>query len=68
VLLPVMRDGRRTGEREPLDVLRDRRRDAVAALPERLRALEPESPPYEVQIAPGLDALVHRLHEQLGAP
>src|SRR3989440_355084 len=67
VLRPVMRDGRRTGEREPLDVPRDRRSDAVAALPERLRALEPEGPAYEVQISPGLDALVHRLHEQLAA-
>ena len=68
VLRPVMRDGTRIGEREPLDALRERCRDSVAALPDRLRALEPEGPPYEVQISPGLDALVHRLHEQLGAP
>jgi nicotinate phosphoribosyltransferase len=68
VLQPVMRDGRRTGERESLDVLRDRCRDSVRSLPERLRALEPQGEPYEVQISPGLDALVHRLHEQLGAP
>jgi nicotinate phosphoribosyltransferase len=68
VLRSVMRGGRRTGEREPLDVLRDRCRASVGSLPDRLRALEPEGPPYEVQISPGLDALVHRLHEQLGAP
>jgi nicotinate phosphoribosyltransferase len=68
VLRPVMRDGRRTGEREPLEVLRDRCRESVGALPDRLRALEPEGEPYEVQISPGLDALVHRLHELLGAP
>jgi nicotinate phosphoribosyltransferase len=68
VLRSVMRDGRRTGEREPLDMLRDRCRDSLSSLPDRLRALEPEGEPYDVQISPGLDALVHRLHEQLGAP
>jgi nicotinate phosphoribosyltransferase len=68
VLQTVMRDGTRIDGREPLDVLRDRRRDAVAALPDGLRALDPEGPPYDVRISPGLDALVHRLHERLGAP
>jgi nicotinate phosphoribosyltransferase len=68
VLQLVMRDGTRVGDREPLDTLRERRRDSVAALPARLRALEPEGPPYDVHISPGLDALVQRLHEQLGAP
>jgi hypothetical protein len=33
-----------------------------------LRALAPEGPPFDVQISPELDALVHWLHEQLGAP
>jgi nicotinate phosphoribosyltransferase len=68
VLELVMRAGRRIGERDSLDVLRDRRADAVDALPDHLRALEPEGPAYDVQISPGLDALVHRLHDQLGAP
>jgi nicotinate phosphoribosyltransferase len=68
VLQPVMRDGKRVGHREALSALRDRCRASVASLPARLRALEPEGPPYEVRISPGLDALVHRLHEQLGAP
>jgi nicotinate phosphoribosyltransferase len=68
VLQLVMRDGTRIGDREPLDTLRERRRDSVAALPARLRALEPEGPPYDVHISPGLDALVQRLHKQLGAP
>jgi nicotinate phosphoribosyltransferase len=68
VLQPVMRDGKRVGDREALSALRDRCRASVASLPARLRALEPEGPPYEVRISPGLDALVHRLHEQLGAP
>jgi nicotinate phosphoribosyltransferase len=68
LLQPVMRDGIRTRDPEALDVLRERRRDSVAALPDRLRALEPEGPEYQVRISPGLDALVHRLHAQLGAP
>jgi nicotinate phosphoribosyltransferase len=68
VLQPVMRDGDRIADREPLDTLRERCRDSVGALPARLRALEPQGARYEVQISPGLDALVHRLHEQLGAP
>jgi nicotinate phosphoribosyltransferase len=68
VLQPVMRDGKRVGHREALSALRDRCRASVASLPARLRALEPEGPPYEVRISPGLDALVRRLHEQLGAP
>jgi nicotinate phosphoribosyltransferase len=68
VLQPVMRDGKRTGEPEPLHALRDRCRASVGALPARLRALEPEGPPYDVYVSPELDALVHRLHDQLGAP
>jgi nicotinate phosphoribosyltransferase len=68
VLQPVMHGGKRIEDREPLDVLRDRCRASLAALPARLRVLEPEGPPYDVLISPGLDALVHRLHEQLDAP
>jgi nicotinate phosphoribosyltransferase len=68
VLESVMRDGKRVQEPEPLDTLRERCRASVGALPARLRALEPDGPPYEVQISPLLDDLVHRLHEQLGAP
>jgi nicotinate phosphoribosyltransferase len=67
VLERVMVDGKRVAEREPLDALRDRCRRAVASLPPGLRALEPEGPPYDVRISPGLDALVHELHAQLGA-
>jgi nicotinate phosphoribosyltransferase len=68
LLRSVMRDGRRLEPTEPLDVLRDRCRTSVAALPERLRALAPEPPPFEVRTSPELDALVRRLHEGLGAP
>ena len=58
VLRPVIRDGKRLEAVEPLSTLRDRCRVWVAALPDRLRALEPEPPPYEVRTSPGLDALV----------
>jgi nicotinate phosphoribosyltransferase len=68
LLTPVMRSGERVGDREPLDALRDRCRDAVGALPARLRAVEPEGAPYEVQLSPGLDDLVRRLHERLEQP
>jgi nicotinate phosphoribosyltransferase len=68
VLESVMRAGRRLAPADPLDVLRDRCRASVAALPERLRALAPAPPPYEVRTSPELDALVRRLHEGLGAP
>ena len=68
MLRPVMRDGRRLAVAEPLTALRDRCRASVAALPAGLRALEPEPPPYEVRTSAGLDALVRRVHEDLGAP
>jgi nicotinate phosphoribosyltransferase len=68
LLRSVMRDGRRLEPTERHDVLRDRYRASIAALPERLRALAPEPPPYEVRTSPELDALVRRLHEGLGAP
>jgi nicotinate phosphoribosyltransferase len=68
LLTLVMRSGERVGDREPLDALRDRCRDAVGALPARLRALEPEGAPYEVQLSAGLDDLVRRLHERLEKP
>jgi nicotinate phosphoribosyltransferase len=47
--------------REPLEDIRDRCRTSIGALPERLRGLEPAVPPYEVRIAPALDALQARL-------
>jgi nicotinate phosphoribosyltransferase len=68
VLQPVMRDGQRIGDREPLDALRDRCRQSVGALPARLRALEPDPPPYDVRTSPGLKVLVRQAHEHLGIP
>jgi nicotinate phosphoribosyltransferase len=46
---------------EPIGVVRDRCREAIAALPDRLRQLAPADPPYEVRISAGLTALVDRL-------
>jgi nicotinate phosphoribosyltransferase len=68
MLQPVMRDGRRLVAAEPLAALRGRCRASLAALPPRLRALEPEPPAYDVRTSPGLDALVRKLHQDLGVP
>jgi nicotinate phosphoribosyltransferase len=68
VLQPVMRDGKRLEAPAQLVALRDRCRASVAALPPRLRAIEPEGPPYDVRTSPGLDALVRQAHEHLGVP
>jgi nicotinate phosphoribosyltransferase len=68
VLERVMLDGGRVAPVESLDALRDRCRTALGALPLRLRALEPEGPPYEVRLGPALDALVHKLTEQHRVP
>ena len=48
---------------DPLAVIRERCRAAVAALPERMRDLAPAVPPYEVRISPGL----MELHQTLAA-
>jgi hypothetical protein len=46
---------------EPLHVIRERCRDAIAALPDRVRQLASADPPYDVRISPGLGTLVDRL-------
>jgi nicotinate phosphoribosyltransferase len=46
---------------EPMAVNRERCRDAIAALPDRLRRMVPADPSYEVQISAGLSTLVDRL-------
>ncbi|MEY2447248.1 MAG: nicotinate phosphoribosyltransferase, partial [Acidimicrobiaceae bacterium] len=46
---------------DALDVVRVRCRDAIAALPPRVRSLSPADPPYEVRISAGLTTLVERL-------
>jgi nicotinate phosphoribosyltransferase len=46
---------------ESVDVVRRRCRDAIGALPECVRRLEPADPPYEVRMSAGLTTLVDRL-------
>lgn len=46
---------------EPVPVIRERCRNAVAALPDRLLQLAPADPSYDVRISPGLETLVDRL-------
>ncbi len=55
LLHTVMEGGRRlTAAREPLERARERAREGMAALPERLLGLDPAEPPYEVVISDGL--------------
>ncbi len=55
LLQPVMREGRRVGERVPLKAIRERARAQVAALPEEVRRLRnPEI--YAVGLSPRLAA------------
>ena len=46
---------------EPMEVIRQRCREAIAALPDRLRQLAPARPPYEVRISAGLTTLLDHL-------
>jgi hypothetical protein len=48
-------------KREPIEVIKERCRAAVGALPDRLRRLSPADPPYEVRVSSGLSAVVDRL-------
>ncbi|WP_242392419.1 nicotinate phosphoribosyltransferase [Anaeromyxobacter oryzisoli] len=65
LLAPAMRAGRRVGAPPTLDALRAYARAERDALPERVRALEPATPPYPVEVSPALaarrDALARRL-------
>lgn len=65
LLTSVMARGLRTGAAEPLPHLQERRRSAVASLPERLRSLAPTAEPYEVRPSAALDALRQRMTEAL---
>jgi hypothetical protein len=57
-----MKEGRRTGEPEPLAAVRDRVRGWLERLPEDLRVIAADpKPDYPVAISSGLAALVRRL-------
>jgi nicotinate phosphoribosyltransferase len=61
LLEPVMVDGARTRPDPHLDEMQRRRRDAVAALPSRLRSLQQRERPYEVRWSPGVRDLIAKL-------
>jgi nicotinate phosphoribosyltransferase len=60
LLTSVMKAGRRTGPREPLDELRARSGVAIGELPEDVRRLG-EPRPYPVQLSDGLKTMIERL-------
>jgi nicotinate phosphoribosyltransferase len=59
---PVMRAGKRLGERDSLETIRSRAARELERLPPSLRALEP-APPYSVTVAPALRELAGTLDE-----
>lgn len=63
----VMTDGRRTeaGRSQPLNVLRDRAREALGALPGRLLALDVSEPPYPVDLSDGLQEALEATRQAL---
>ncbi len=63
LLVKVMENGHRLAPSEPLDIIRDRVRMQLAALPPALRAGHGE-PPYPVEIAPELRELATRLDQE----
>jgi nicotinate phosphoribosyltransferase len=63
LLVPVMRDGRRVGEAESLDAVRNRIALGLEALPEPLRALDP-APPYPVEVSERLRALAREVDRE----
>ncbi|GIX21357.1 MAG: nicotinate phosphoribosyltransferase [Gammaproteobacteria bacterium] len=67
LLRPVWRDGRWLVE-DFADAgrARERAREAVAALPPRIRALEPAAPPYRVVIDPALIDAQNALRARIG--
>lgn len=69
LLVPVMRQGQRVGEPEPIAISRERAAAALASLPARLRALQrgrPE-PLFRPRIAPALHALAERADRLIDA-
>jgi nicotinate phosphoribosyltransferase len=69
LLRQVMAGGRRTGPDEDLAQLRARCTGALAALPDRLRSLEPaDEPVWPVEQSEGLRRLVDRVRAAHGGP
>ncbi|MGH9187338.1 MAG: nicotinate phosphoribosyltransferase [Acidimicrobiales bacterium] len=64
LLVPAMKDGTRIAAHEPVPVLADRCRRAVAALPDHVRGLAPVDDSYEVRLSAGIVDLTRRLTEE----
>lgn len=62
----VMREGQRTGEREPLERLRERCEESLDAMPDRLLSLDGTDGHYEVRRSAGLESLIGRMTSQGG--
>lgn len=61
LLIPVMRGGRRLGERESLSAIRARAKEQLARLPRRLTELDAAREPYRVDISPALRQLAEEV-------
>ena len=57
LLEPVMNGGSPLNEIAPVDVIRERVREQLDALPEMIRSLEPASRPYPVEVSEGIREL-----------
>ncbi len=68
LLIPVMREGRRIGEQEPLSRIRMRAAEQLARLPQRLTALDAAPEPYRVDIAPALRKLADEVDRATAEP
>jgi len=65
LIKPFMRGGRRIGRPEGLKDIRGHALRQIAALPGYLKALE-HTPPYSVEISPGLEQLRAEVEKKLG--
>jgi nicotinate phosphoribosyltransferase len=63
LLAPVMARGRRVAAPEALDRIRERTARGLAALPARLRSLDPATEAYDVRIAPAVRKLADELDQ-----
>jgi nicotinate phosphoribosyltransferase len=65
LLVPVMRGGSRLQEPEPLETIRERARDSLAALPDELRSLR-ERADYPVEVTSEVRALAAEIDRAVG--
>ncbi|MCY3912992.1 MAG: nicotinate phosphoribosyltransferase [Chloroflexi bacterium] len=68
LLEPVMRDGKRLpASRRSLDEIRTHAQRSLAALPARIRSLDPAAPPYRVEISAALQEAAAHTRRRLAA-